>query len=454
VAAHAGEPRLQVYAVDADTGETLSDIRCALVAGTGTVRASFDGAQYDGDAAPGDGDVLQVYRRGHDLATAPLAAGQREVTVRLAPARDACRVVLRGPHAERVGFKVVILSRVQGEPGADGLRDGYERTGTGALDVPLPRGMATSLFCSSDQGTLWPLALRPAPGETCEVRLETPRVVALRGADRLRSSECLPDFAWDPGRVPPERIDAWLSALNRPAWLGNQLARHPDRLRVDPPVPFHLFAVTPDGPLYRYAGPAVDTLDLTGPRTRRVDARPVVDGAPVPAGTVLAPGRLDLLTVASLPDLPFLAGCCEVLGNPGEEWPGVALPAADWLTAWHRDRGLAHLRWDATPKGRTFPGRVTMKVPRGFEASGTMSLFPLWKGTGAVHTTPPDRRLRWDFTGTAPLVVRGLAPGRYGMLLQVTLHPQGGGEPRPITRRYEFDVTADAPAPSYRLPLR
>jgi hypothetical protein len=228
-----------------------------------------------------------------------------------------------------------------------------------------------------------------------------------------------------------------------------------ETMPVLPDAPFHFFANLDGRPVYRYVSRSDDVLDLRRPFLSKVVARrPLVNGQPVPTGTVLAPGRLDLYTVLEVWNQRLNVKCCYRTSRADEdEWPEVRLPPSEWLTIWHEDHGLAHVAWrqGCTPKGRTYPGRLTVTAPEGFSATGYVSAYPTWKGTGEWRLAPVEEYLRRRFEGRRRVRFPGLRPAHYGLDLHVRLTEAATGRVVEVQEMREISVTEKDLAPTYRL---
>ena len=450
VTAAAAEPALAVRVVDAASGKAIDGARCVVADPVAKrVRARLAGPRYESVVAPRPGDALFVHARGYDLVRRTLAAGERRVRVALQASHGRCEILFGDAPPE-----VEIVRMVSPEDGwlRDALRDVYvETVRTENLRVSLDGGMRTRVVVRCSDALFWPATLDVEAGRSYRLQRDEPRTVRVElPADaRVTVADFFPDMLWHP-KLPPGRIDAWRDRLNAPGWLRAELARG-GPLQVLPSIPFHFFGVVDGKPVYRHVARSDDRLDLAPPYTLRRVRRPLVDGVPPPEGAVVAPGRLDLLTVSSIP----LPGCTWRVG--AGEWPdNVRLPVSDWITVWHPEIGLAHLVWRAreSPRGSAYKGRAVMSVPPGLVARGHVSVYPIWRGTGHLQTVPPEKPLRREFDGRDPIWFRGLPFGRYGMSVEVDLRPERGVEHTAVSRTYEFEVTADEPTRSFQLPLR
>jgi hypothetical protein len=427
----AAPPRPVVVAVDAATGRVLGGVR--------SDRVDADGRT-----------LLCVYRRGYDLARIALGEPTGPVTVPLTRAADACTLEVEGAGC---GLLVRVSVTVPGAGRRGPLRDYYECASDGSrIRLALSRGTVAGLLVLPHRGVAWPIAFRAKPGAVHSLRYEPPRELPVLASGELaqESLEFLPDRLWVPD-AEPDRVDAWRWHLNRARWI--ELCG--ETLSISPDVPFHCFTAVEGRPVYRYVtreAPALDLRDPDSPAT--VAARPWVDGAPAPEGSLLAPGRLDACAVAALWQLRrSLPGCCLRLGPGSARWPRPMLPAAAWLTLWHPDLGLAHLRWERErrPAGRTRPGVLLVLPPPGWGVSGRVAVYPVWKGAGRVRTVPPVGLLGKRFEGGRRLRFPGLPPGRYGLEIDVELEDPSTGRTVAVEGAGEIDLPRSRPSAVYRL---
>lgn len=454
--AAAGEGELLLDIRDAATEEPVRDLKCGLVrAASSEVYARFEGARYGGDPPPRAGDSLYVYRRGYDLLHLTIEEGVGRIAGSLVPCSESTTLVVEGEGAADLDVQVTVHLRLPDYLRSGPILDQYDVSTRGSgLEIPMPRGMTVSPYVVPARGILWPVFVPAARGRPHVVRWDPPRTVEVlfdedRGRGHILSMECLEDHAWVPG-VEPLRVDAWRGSF-RARWTEGEKPA----LEVVPPVPFHCLLRFQDVFAYRYVGArdtVVDFRRLLGPK--RVSGRPIVDGRPVPKGTILLPGRLDPCAVAILASsgVPWAHRAVPET----DAWPDVVLAAADTLTAWHRDLGLAHLEWagDRPPVGKTYPGLVLVTVPSGFAAEGNVSVYPVWKGTGRVRSMVPDDVLRQSFDGAARLRFPGLRPGRYSLNISVELRAGEGGERYPVREVREIDVPEEHPTVVHRLEPR
>ena len=458
--AGAGEPILSVRVLDQETGREISDPQCALVDPVRrVVRATFAGAVYRGNVAPRAGDALLVYGRGYDLARLVLEPGARTATVRLRRARTCeVRVVSGAYPSLPVAVSVQMPSAWKPSP----IQEVYRTTfpADGRLEVAVPAGLQPFVVVEPDaDDCVWPRAFWVQAGGTYGVNVEAPRLLEVRrdgNLPRFRTwgVEIYADLIWTPP-LEPARIDAWRSTVYSGGWLGMVFRRAGETMPVLPDAPFHFFASLDGQPVYRYVSRTDDVLDLRRPFTSKVVARrPLVNGQPAPAGTLLAPGRLDLYTVMDVWNHRLIVECCYRTARADEdEWPEVRLPPSEWLTIWHEDHGLAHVAWrqGCTPKGRTYPGRLTVTAPEGFSATGYVSAYPTWKGSGEWHLAPVEKYLRRQFEGRRWVRFPGLRPAHYGLDIHVRLTEAATGRVVEVQQMREISVTEKDLAPTYRL---
>jgi hypothetical protein len=461
--AAAGEPHLTVRATDAATGRPLAGLVCGLVRpGATESYARFEGPAYREGPAPQAGDRLHVFCRGYDAVVHTLADGARTIDVSLAPAAGRGVVRIEGDGVEACVVEFHVRIRADGPTGREPIRASYPVKGRGSRhEFVVPGGVSVAIAVDARPGLVVPLDFRLEPGATRKLQYVAPRVLEVRRADSLRLAagniEVLPDLLWKPA-APPAHVDAWRWRLNRPGWLADAIAGTAGKIAVTPDVPFHLFASFQGRGIYRYVTPGTAVLDLGAPGPlRRVTARPVVDGRPAPAEARLLPGRLDLYTASTLSELSVaLRGCVVELDPVDAGWTPVALPAAEWLTLWHPVHGIAHLRATAAgaPSGKWQRGRVVLDPAPGHDATGHVSVFPVWRGTGAVTTVPPERPLRRSLHGSKSVEFRGLPPGRYGLRCRFTSVERKTGRAHRVQRTIEFDLPAARPSVRRRLPTR
>ncbi len=455
----ADEEILSVTVTDAETGAPLPAARCILVdVKAGAEYASFEGPRYRGPRAPVAGDRLYVYLLGYDVTvwTFPEEAVlPRQLDITLAKARQSCTIEIEGDEAAslRYSLTIYVLTPLRWPQRVD-LGDDPREACKGPERVTIPKGGAALILPRCDEGLLSPHAFYGLPGETHRLHFDRDQVVPVQldevpeGVDPT-CIEVLPDFLWTP-RASPVQIDAWRLGVNRAGWGRDGLLQRPRHLRLRPAVPVHFFARFGEDAVYRYVPVGTEALDLRGPHGRkRIAARPLVDGRPLPASTCIAPGRLDLYAISTLvARRRDLAGCCLMLGLVSEEWQPAFLPQAEFLTAWHPTLGLVHMAWAdrGTPSGHPYPGAAEVSLAPGVTARGYVSVFPTWKGGGKGRATPPDGPLRKKFAqGISELRFPGLPMGMYAMEVQVELADASGAPVPEQTGSREFELVQAAP---------
>jgi hypothetical protein len=457
--AGAGEPILSVRVLDQETGREISDPQCALIDPAHRIaRAIFTGGAYRGDVTPRAGDELLIYRRGYDLVRLAIDPSERALTARLRRART-CKVrVGPGDHAGLPVAVVVKLKAWQTSPILDSYRVALQADSR--LQVPASAGLQPFVVVGpGEDHCLWPRAFWIQAGGAYDVTVELPRLLEVRRdgnqppyvRGRVR---IFADLAWTPP-LEPARIDAWRNTVYDGYWLDRAFQDAGEFLPVLPDAPFHFFAELDGRPVYRYVSRRDEVLDLRRPfTTKLLSRRPLVDGRPVTAGTLIAPGRLDMFTILELRDARLRAYCCYHISRADEsEWPEVRLPPSEWLTIWHADHGLAHVAWRkcGAPKGSTYPGRLTVTAPEGFRATGFVSVLPTWKGTGEWRLTRVEEYSRRWFNGRRGIVFPGLRPAHYALDIQVTLTEVATGRAVQLQQMREISVTAKDLSPTCRL---
>jgi len=488
----ARESTFTVRAFDAVTGARLQGLRTALAdpAGHTVLARSRSGVLHP----PGSLRVatrLFAFARGYHLATRDLASGSVRADVLLEPVTNPALLVLTGPGVERETFKVSVVADMGlgGEWPWNLVRDHYVFHHKGPrIPIAVSRGLEYSIVTTGQAGVVWPLNVGLLPGGTQRLHYEAPWIVRLRphGLRELLGRarfEFLPDRTWRPVGISGARVDAWRWILNGPAWLSRVFPPASDTLDVTPRVAFHLWINDRGVPIYRYLAPPASgnsddsVLDLRPPyRLVPIRRRPLLDGKPIPKGTLLASGKLDLRALADLEAIrQRIPACVFRAPDRTSPWPAPRLPDADWLTLWHPDLGLAHTAWTEATKtaavGRakplackTYPGLLHITAPAGTRITGTLYFFPVWHGAGGVSTTPPAGILRRRFKSARILTYRGLQPGRYGIECRVRFEkdPQavagaradeGKGRQAMKRRRGEFTVPSDGKETTFVLAI-
>lgn len=181
----------------------------------------------------------------------------------------------------------------------------------------------------------------------------------------------------------------------------------PDDLQV------HVFGTLGGEPFALTAEPGKSEVTIA-PRQggRRLRGRPVVNGRPVPDGTVLAPGRLDLESVRRVSARWLRGRGLSVVLHPRAPDQSHTLPAADTLTAWHPSFGVAWLPWDdqSIPSGGPCPGVLTIRAGTSDGTATIRAVLPR-PTVSSGGAWPPPMEVPLDAAGTA--TIPGLPLGPY-----------------------------------------
>jgi hypothetical protein len=417
-----------------------------------------ESSRVDGGGEIRAGDKLLVYLRGHDVARVELTAGCRSVDVALLPASRKCVIDLQGAEEEDLRFQLVWTLRI-----GRVLRDHYREEVRGTrIPVRIPRGVRADVTVQRRGLVIWPRrAPLPEQGDL-QLRCEQPWRPTLRidVTDRPMKPtelEFFPDFLVRPPG-PAARTDAWRAAVNQP-WWGRTVALGDGRpLWIAPAVPLHAVATVGGRTVVRRVEPGAKVVDLRDIALPiQLPALPLVDGRPAPSGSFILPGRLDVATAAAFLDVrhshPHLALLVAEIHPQKGQPRSLALAPSDWLTVWHPERGLAHLRWtkDAIPQGRRFPGTMVIRAPGGWVLEGTIAAYPIWRGSGAVKTIPPDNHLQREFDRVPQARYRGVRPGWHAFDIHVDLVQDKTGRRHRVDHTHEVELPAAHPHMEFRL---
>ena len=475
-----------VRAFDAVTKAQLPRIQTALADPvTHKMLAHSESGVLRLSALPGTASRLFVYLRGYDLVERELAQGVVRADVILRPIQRPCVLVVSGPGMEKETFRLSVVGDM-GRRNASGwprdlIADSFDLDFKGPrVSLPVARGLHFTTMVQVGSGVVWPIGLRLRPGRTHQLHYRTPWTVRLRpsGVRNVLARdafEFVPDRMWQPREMSRDRVDAWRWMLNGPMWLSQLFPPAGDSMAVTPRVAFHLWIDHGGVPIYRHLAPpspaepaqpaqpanpgdcAESVLDLRPPyRAVAIVERPLLDGNPIPGGTLLASGRLDLQALAMIWDQrERLPGFTFRAPGRAAAWPQLRLADAAWLTLWHPDLGLAHMAWPQETKrapgrsrplnAKTYRARLRVTAAAGGLFSGSLYFYPVWSGAGAVSTVPPAGILLHRFGPTVRLIYRGLRPGRYGIECKVRFleNARAGGADSALKRRHgEFLVTA------------
>jgi len=488
---------LSVEVTALESGQTLHGARCGLQrAGARSGYARFAAPAYRGKLAIQDGDLLHVYVRGRDFARVALTKGQRSAKVALKLASRQCAIKLEGADMEGVRSRLTWWIEPIGNWSRSGpILERIDQSMVGATARrTVPAGADIYLTVESSHAIAWPrmAAVQFAagagnarkddhekdgdkrrdetepgqqPGQEPDgsVTLTVDRawrpIVRLRGISRVPHFDLFPDYGTQaPG--PPARNDAWRWAVAEP-WWGREEEGFRDGKphSILPAIPFYIVGTYGQVTVVRHVLPEGRLLDLHAvPAHRRLDALPLVDGQPVPIGTKILPGRLDLSTVGGFLDVAMgharlaIEVTRRIAEGKRQGW-AMELPAADWLTVWHPQTGMAHLQWKPgeRPTGKRYRGGLVIRAPKGWVMDGKVFAFSGWKGGGRVNTTPPLQNLGRAVENVPTLRYAGLPPGWYTFLLEFELLEPVTGRRHVVKRRIEREIKAKVPPATYEL---
>ncbi|MCG3134612.1 MAG: hypothetical protein HMLKMBBP_01926 [Planctomycetes bacterium] len=429
------------------------------------------------DRAPEVGDDIYVCHEDHGVAKARIDAIPFRGEIRLPPSagRHRFRVVVDGAVPEKP-TQVDVTFRLPGkfipvEATADFTRPIWivRRMHTapdGTVEVRVPQGLeVTASLEPFGQVADPPTAVARGAGETVIRLTRYRRVSVTLPADS--GDTCilaLPDRLALRAMPTGLRAGAELSlGVNVPPRFLPQTGAA-GLLRDVPPVPTAVFMRSGGFVHFAVLGPGRESLDLSGPPSPLpVREIPLLDGSPIPPGTLLLPGRHDLVTCAEASRAAATERGVPVVLGGENGWSVVLLPPCDTVTLWHPDRGLAHAAWDGTSRisGTTGPCSIRFSAPgRKVAGSATRGDVPApFSGTFSVWEDVSDRATWFVKPGTPGLlrqakdvvehVIPGLPPGAYCVDFDVTEpgNPakRTGTRPRrikldPAAPRAEIDV--------------
>lgn len=339
----------------------------------------------------------------------------------------------------------------------------------GRARVDLTDGRPARAYVACGDGIVWPRSAGLVVGRTASFRLEPLRTIVL-GADQDPgdSADAPPRVRFIPDRsVIPDGPAARVDALQ--AWIDTECVVVRRRAgsveaRVPPGTAWWVLAQLPGGPVISHV-PAADAVrgtaravGLLAPSVRRTLRRaPTIDGGPIPDGTLVVPGRLDVFAVgavrAAVRDIGFAGAVVVGLGG----WRAVDLPTADELTLAHASFGVAYAAWPDSespdagpPNASSESGAIEFVAGAGAEFSLGVAVWPAWPGTGDVFSRPSDRMLRTIAIGGTSHVVRGLPSGAYRFDYAAS---SGAGRPGTRLRRGAVLVDAAGPRPRVEVTL-
>ncbi len=169
-----------------------------------------------------------------------------------------------------------------------------------------------------------------------------------------------------------------------------------------------------------------------------------IDGEPPPHGAVVLPGTLsDDLVNAVLVRGWLDAGGLGLRAPKSDAWQETRLPAADALTVWHPERGLARLRWgeSGAAVGSWEPGFVHVRRHPGCRSRAALSVRSGCVGSALV-TTGTSRRdeMERPLPATPETLAGGIPFGRVALELRTWAPGEAG--PSVVQQRLVLDATA------------
>jgi hypothetical protein len=277
-----------------------------------------------------------------------------------------------------------------------------------------------------------------------DVRLESPRRVAPSEDAAFVARDAL-----ESPRIDASALATWRRFLG--PFGGVEVRTETDgwTLVGVPRLAFHVWGRTSDGRWVHFRrGAGDDVVVADGDDAKPLVARPVVDGAPVPDGTVLIPGRLDLAVARGMAVRPCRAAGVSHFVHARSDFPNVRLAGSKVLTAIHPQHGVAWLRFDgrSAPTGAWERGEIVVRSPDGRPLRWWIGVesgsdVPLVGGyVGDTRPVGLD-----DPTGAREFVVRGLPPGDYTVTFSRVERQLDGATS--VDSRGHASVTIDAEHP-------
>jgi len=225
-------------------------------------------------------------------------------------------------------------------------------------------------------------------------------------------------------RDDPDRVDGLIQWLfsHEPSVSLRGASVH---LESVPGIPYHVYLIGAHARIaYVYMRPPAVPAEVDlGADGMRLRTAPLISGVAAPPGTVLFPGRLDLLSVTVLLGTPHEGRLWARV--PDEGWEECALPLATTLTSWHPATGICYLRSDGNGvwEGRPESGLLRIVARRPELLPAKLVLVSALPGSGAMRRSGEFDGVVYKLTQQST-EIRGLPLGRY--LVRIQFKQQGG----------------------------
>lgn len=422
-----GPVRCTIRATSAASGEAIATTVVHLVS-TGNARstpqvATGTGPEFRSGLEPQSGWSLLVWAPGHDVAEVPWT-GADAVDVTLRPCSATATVELAADSGHDGLTTVWDLCIPRGTALLALGRETVTLRADGPTTIALPRAAVATLAARATGATVLGPHVRVlrANDRACldvlrsrDVRLDVPP-----GAGAPQGSA----FVALDGLRDPELTDDELAAWRRSLFpfdspVALDFAEDGWTVPDVPAVAFHAWVrAERAGWLYFASSGRGDTAACGGASMRTVAARPLVDGAPVPDGTCLIPGRLDWSTARAMSTRAHRGRGVSHLVHSRSDFAAVRLAAADTLTAFHPEHGIAWLTFDgaSAPTGSWERGEIVVRSADGRPLATSIDIQTRWDmpaGTTRSLGTHAGGRRRPD--GADRVTFRGLPAGAYSV---------------------------------------
>lgn len=425
----------------ADGGAAPPGVRvCVVDEAAREVIARADGGRLTASRSPRSGDVLRVWAPGYDVATRVLAGDGWPSDVVLHPATGAQRVrVVDGATGDSIDAPVTVVRATAGRwtgltAGGGGAAPEFSaeevRVPRDGAPIVVPDGLVTTVRAGRPRCFAYPWFLTCRPGGEAVIRVERLRSIALRSSGEPLADPREVDvvFVPDRGSVPSGDAlrSASVSALLDTAPPPTAAVRGGVCILDGvPPVAGRIFAMVRGCPIAVTVAATDEAIDLSprGP-ARALTVEPRLGGVPLGEGGLVAPGRLDWIGAATIASLgPRRASGALLVRGPA--WAPVTLPPEDWITLWHPDRGLAHVRWlpegdgaEVSLDGDPEPGAIEFRADGDAPFAAWIIAWPVnasaaSAGGGGLVSRPGVRALRRECDGVVSFVLRGLPLGTW-----------------------------------------